>query len=246
MDIIPNEKNGIFQRREIKFMVSASQRVALEKVLSEHMVPDAYGESTIRNIYYDTADYRLIRRSLEKPVYKEKLRMRSYKTASGESKVFLELKKKYQSIVYKRRISLSLDDAERYMSGEIEMPDKSQIGREIDYFCKFYKGLRPSAFICYDRYAMFGRDDPSFRVTFDRNIRYRTRAMSLSQEPWGTDILPAGCSLMEVKTAEAIPLWLTKVMSEQHINQVSFSKYGEAYQQLCREIIEENGGFYCA
>ena len=94
-----------FERRELKYRITDAQRAALEAAFDARMVPDEHGESTICNIYYDTADYRLIRASLEKPAYKEKLRLRSYGVTEPGGEVFLELKKKYKGIVYKRRIT---------------------------------------------------------------------------------------------------------------------------------------------
>ena len=137
--------NNIFQRREVKYLLDAQQRTMVEDAFRSHMVPDEHGESTICNVYYDTPDYRLIRTSLEKPVYKEKLRMRSYGPAEAEGTVFLELKKKYKGVVYKRRVELKQRQAELYMQGGLVLPGDSQIGREIDWFCAFYRDLRPAA-----------------------------------------------------------------------------------------------------
>ena len=144
---------AIFERHEMKFLLNIGQRRFLERAIQDRMRPDEHGESTICNVYYDTTDYLLVRRSLERPVFKEKIRMRSYGPVCGNDSVFLELKKKYDGVVYKRRISLPLDLAEAYMHGEIAMPSDTQIGREIDWFCHSYRDLIPAAHISYDRNA---------------------------------------------------------------------------------------------
>ncbi|MBR6231412.1 MAG: polyphosphate polymerase domain-containing protein [Lachnospiraceae bacterium] len=223
---------NIFKRSEVKYLLTAEQRRAVEAVLKDHMIPDEHGESTIRNIYFDTPSWQLIRNSIEKPVYKEKLRMRSYKRTSESDKVFLELKKKYDGIVYKRRIEVREKDFADYLDGKREFPEKGQIADEIDYFCRFYKKLVPAVYLCYDRCALFDKDDESLRITFDRNIRWRTYGVSLTEEAGGTDILDEGMSLMEIKAADAMPLWLVKVLNENNIRKVSFSKYGTAYRQM--------------
>jgi hypothetical protein len=235
-------ENSIFQRREIKFLVDSRQRALLEQAFRGRMAPDPHGESTICNVYYDTPDYRLVRASLEKPVYKEKLRMRSYGRVQGEEPVFLELKKKYSGVVYKRRISLSQRDAAAYMAGLSPLPEDSQIGRELDYFRRFYEGLRPAVYLCYDRSAWFSSEDPNFRATFDTNIRWRTEDMSLCAPSGGEALLLPSQSLFEVKTADAIPLWLVEALDAGQIRQASFSKYGEAYKSICLERI----GVSCA
>jgi len=234
--------NNIFERHELKFLINEWQRRFLEQALRERIVPDSHGESTVCSVYYDTPDYRLIRSSLEKPVYKEKLRLRSYGPALPEEPVFLELKKKYRGIVYKRRISLTEREAADYLSGKAPLLEESQIGREIDYFLWFYRDLGPAMYLCYDRAAFFSREDPDLRVTFDKNIRWRTEDLCLAAKPGGTQLLGPGQSLMEIKAAYAVPLWLVRLLEEGEIRQVSFSKYGRAYLSMMQETDKESRG----
>ncbi len=229
--------NNVFERYEIKYLVSNRQRSILMNEMQRHMKPDAYGKSTICNIYYDTPDYYLIRHSLEKPVYKEKLRVRSYGTAASGDSVFVELKKKYQEVVYKRRISLPEREAMFYLGSDASGGLDGQIGSEIDYFRFFYKDLSPKVFISYDREAFYDKEDDSFRVTFDGNIMWRTSDLSLTKPPRGRKILPPDTSLMEVKTSGGIPLWMTSLLSENGIFKTSFSKYGRAYEALMEKSL---------
>ncbi len=235
-------ENSIFQRREIKFLVDARQRAILEQAFRGRMAPDPHGESTICNIYYDTPDYRLVRASMEKPVYKEKLRMRSYGRVSSGQSVFLELKKKYKGVVYKRRIEMAEREARLYMEDVIDLPEDSQIGREIDYFKRFYRGIRPAVYLCYDRSPWYCVEDPNLRATFDKRIRFRTEDMALTAAPGGQHLLLPHQSLFEIKTADAIPLWLVEALEDGEVRQASFSKYGEAYMN----IIKERAGVICA
>ena len=220
----------IFRRHELKYLVSDEQRSALEKAFADTMCPDPYGESTICSVYYDTPDFRLIRASLEKPVYKEKLRLRSYGPAAPETTVFLELKKKYETVVYKRRVTLTAEDAEACMTEGTPVPGDSQIGREIDYFRRFYRTLRPAMYLSCDRSAWFSQESRDLRVTFDRHIAWRREAMRLTAPAGGEELLPEGMSLMEVKAADAIPVWLASLMSRNGVRQTTYSKYGEAYR----------------
>ena len=234
--------NSIFQRKEIKFLTDPRQRALVERAFREHMAPDPHGESTICNIYYDTPDFRLVRASMAKPVYKEKLRMRSYGRVGPGDPVFLELKKKYKGVVYKRRIELEQHRAAAFMAGRAPLPEDSQIGREIEYFLRFYGELEPAVYLCYDRSAYFSREDPNLRATFDRDIRFRREDMSLLSRPGGQQLLLPGQSLLEVKAAGALPLWLAETLDRARIRQVSFSKYGEAYQIQQKE----RSGVTCA
>ncbi|MDC7224880.1 MAG: polyphosphate polymerase domain-containing protein [Spirochaetales bacterium] len=216
-----------FERKEMKYVLTAEQYDRLVGPIASRLLPDDHPRYTIRNLYLDTPDYRLIRRSLEKPVYKEKMRLRCY-GASGEPKrVFVELKKKYKGIVYKRRIKVSSGEALRVIRGESQ--GKGQVEREIEYFRKFYPDLKPVLFLSYDREAYRGRDEEELRLTFDRNIRWREEDLDLGSSCYGNTLLDKGQVLMEIKCAGALPLWLTKALGDQRIYRTSFSKYGRAY-----------------
>ena len=186
----------VFCRREIKYLITARQRQALEAAFAGHMKRDSFAHSSIRNIYYDTPDFRLIRRSLEHPVYKEKIRLRCY--GSGEGPVFLEMKKKFQGIVYKRRMALQRDQAEGFMAGRTGIPD-TQIGRELTYFRDYYQNLRPQLFLRYERDSWLGVEDPSLRITIDGDIYYRMTDLHLDAGENDQPILEPGMFLMEVK-----------------------------------------------
>ena len=231
----------VFCRKELKFLVDDAQRAALEQVFAEKMARDAFPHSAIRNIYYDTPDFRLIRRSLEGPVYKEKLRLRCY----GESRdVFLEVKKKYMGVVYKRRIALTQDRAEAFMAHAGTIPD-TQIGREMVYFRDFYQNLQPQVYLSYERDSWRCPADPGLRITLDNEIRFRLTGLHLDQPPSGQDILPEGLSLMEVKAENAIPLWLTELLAGLGIRKISFSKYGRAYEMaLLGKTYEYRGNYH--
>ena len=228
----------VFKRYEIKYMITLEQKAKVLDAIKSYMKLDKYGRTTIRNIYYDTDTYLLIRRSIEKPAYKEKLRIRSYGRAEPNSTVFVELKKKYKQVVYKRRISLPETEVIKWLSGEHHCEKYTQISEEVDYFLDYYKTLHPTVFLSYEREAFYAKDGSDFRVTFDDNILCRQEDLSLESEVYGTPILPEGMVLMEIKCSGGIPLWMTKILSEEHIYKTSFSKYGTAYQtmifpQLC-------------
>lgn len=222
----------VFKRYELKYLLTQAQKETALRAMQPYMTLDKYGRTTIRNLYYDTDSYLLIRRSIEKPAYKEKLRLRSYSRVDGESTAFVELKKKYKSVVYKRRISLPYAAATAWLSKE-KHPDKhTQIANEIDYFLDYYGSLHPTVFLSYVREAYYANDGSDFRVTFDDTILCRQNDLSLESEVYGTPILPEGMVLMEIKCSGGIPLWMTEVLSKEKIYKTSFSKYGTAYRTL--------------
>lgn len=230
--------NKVFCRREQKYMITAQQRQALEALLNEKMPPDKFPYSYVRSIYYDTPDRRIIRRSLEKPAYKEKIRLRCYGSVTDGSQVFLELKKKFKGIVYKRRVSLTLQEAEKYMADPEARLDAGQIGREIDYVKQFYPGLEPVVNLSYERLAW--RDaDKDLRVTVDWNVRASRTCLDMRKPPEGELLVPEDRALVEVKTARAMPLWLVEFINRNEIRKISFSKYGTVHLQTVREALEE-------
>ncbi len=221
-----------FRRYELKYLISQSQCEAIKAMMAPYMSVDQYGLSTIRNVYFDTDNYRLIRRSMEKPLYKEKLRLRSYRAVGAADDVFLELKKKYQSVVYMRRLFLPDQASMDSFALQLPLPLESLIGKEIEYFRAFYGDLRPTVFLSYDREAWYAKDGSDFRVTFDRNILYRRTDVSLQSDVCGVPILHPQQTMMEIKTSGGIPLWMTRALSAQKIYKTSFSKYGTAFTQM--------------
>ena len=230
---------AVFERYELKFLLTQAQKTAVLAAMAPRMELDGYGRTTIRNVYYDTDNFRLIRKSIENPGYKEKLRIRSYEKAGPDSPVFVELKKKYRSLVYKRRLSLPEQQAGAWLAGDHTVSDHSQIAREIDYFLDYYATLHPTVFLTYKREAYFSRGNGDFRVTFDDHILARTEDISLSSPLWGAPLLPEGLYLMELKCSGGIPLWMTTVLSREGIYKSSFSKYGTAYKTLIYPTLKE-------
>lgn len=222
----------VFKRYEIKYLITKQQKNTITDIMCKYMYGDEYGKNTLCNVYFDTDDYLLIRRSIEKPIYKEKLRIRSYGLASPESKVFVEMKKKYKSVVYKRRIAMKEAAAMHYVCNKIQSQKNTQITQELNYFLSLYEDLAPKVFLSYEREAFYAKDDVNFRITFDENILWRDYDLSLCSGIYGTSILPDEKVLMEIKTVGAIPLWMTHILTKNKIYKTSFSKYANAYKQL--------------
>ena len=229
----------VFKRYELKFLLTAEQKMRLLPEIKQHMQLDKFGRTLIKNLYFDTDTYRLIRRSLEKPDYKEKLRIRSYGVTTPDATVFVELKKKYDGVVYKRRMPMTEKAAMAWLCGEEDAPD-SQIAREIRYFAGFYETLHPTVYLSYEREAYYCKDGSDIRLTFDDNILCRQEELSLCGGNYGTPLLAGGQVLMEIKSPGGIPLWLTTLLSREKLYKTSFSKYGAAYQTIIFSKRKEN------
>lgn len=220
-----------FRRVEKKYAITKEKQAAMLARLAQQLVPDSHGNSTVCSLYLDTPDWRLIRGSIYAGAYKEKLRLRSYGTPDPKDPVFLEIKKKYKGIVYKRRVQLPLGKAMDYIHGG-EKPCTGQIMEEIDYAMHFYRSIQPSMLIACEREAYFGREDPGLRLTFDTNIRYRQKVLVLDGNKDGTCLLGPEQVLLEIKTGGAMPLWLTRALNELQIYPSRFSKYAKAYEAI--------------
>lgn len=223
-----------FKRKEIKYLINEHERAELQALLDEYMRPDEHGQSLLCNLYLDTPSSQLIRRSLEHPVYKEKLRLRTYGVAGAYTSAFVEIKKKYRGVVYKRRVASRYSDAMAAIA-EGHAPGEGQVASEITYMFAHYDNLAPRMYLAYEREAYFGKNNRDFRMTFDTNIVARTADLSLTVEPSGEELLPAGHILMEIKTAGGMPLWLTAYLSERNLRKTAFSKYGLAYSHQVLE-----------
>lgn len=224
-----------FNRYEIKYMLTEEQKKVFLEAMGDHLCHDRYGEYTICNIYLDTDDFYFIERSLEKPVYKEKLRVRSYGAADEDTRVFFEIKKKFRKVVYKRRITIPLAEAEEYIKNGTKPPSlegysDNQIFEEIDFLMKRY-APEPKLYLAYDREAYYLKEYPEMRITFDKNIRGRWDNLTLKFSD-DTELLRTGVdnySVMEIKCAGAMPKEYADILSGLKIYPVSFSKYGQIY-----------------
>ena len=234
---------SVFQRYELKYLLSRQQQEILLREMEAYMALDQYGKTVIRNVYYDTDHYLLIRRSIGKPAYKEKLRLRSYNQADQDSSVFVELKKKYDAVVYKRRLSMTERQAMDWLRGEEAYTPSSQISREIDYFRDFYGSLRPVVFLSYERHAYYAKDGSDFRVTFDDRLLCRETELTLTAPVYGAPLLPEDRVLMELKCSGGIPMWMTQILSREKIYKTTFSKYGTAYQTLIYPKLKEEASY---
>lgn len=223
----------LFNRRyEKKYMLTEETYAEFIKRVGDRLVPDKFANSFISNIYFDTPDFLLIRRSIDGPIYKEKFRVRTYGVPNDKTKTFCEIKKKYKGIVYKRRIDMSYVKAYDYAVNRVGIEKPSQISREIDWLLSYYEGIGPAMYISYERYSLAGTDESAARVTFDRNITWRTDDLDLRKGSYGKRLLPDGYVLMELKIPEAVPLWLSEILNDLHIYPISFSKYGNAYRDI--------------
>ena len=227
---VPQNIQRCFQRYEKKYLLNPEQYQKIRAGLAPYMEADEHGRYTICNLYYDTPDFQLIRASLDKPVYKEKLRMRSYGVPADGDSVFVELKKKYKGVVYKRRTVLEAGEALDYLAGRCSPRAKDQICREIDWFLGRYHPV-PQVFIAYDREALAGLEDRGLRVTFDIDLRWRDTALDLRSGDGGERITSRDQILMEIKIPGSAPVWLSRLLSENSVFPTSFSKYGVCYRE---------------
>ena len=228
------------KRYEVKYILNKEQVDGLKDLLKGHMEIDKYGLTSIASLYYDTTDYRLIRTSIEKPEFKEKIRLRSYGIAKENSTVFLELKRKAYGIVYKRRVATTQKEVNNFFNYAGDICADGQIAKEISYFRNYYEKLVPSCLIIYDRIAYFEQNG-DLRLTIDFNPRFRTSDLNLNTSMEGTSLLNDGYAILEVKVQEAMPIWLTRILDSLHIYKGSFSKYGEAYKRQVIDYLKKKG-----
>jgi hypothetical protein len=242
----------VFNRYEKKYIISDEVYQEIKPLLEKFMEVDDYSRDgdfyTICNIYYDTPDNEIIRKSVEKPAYKEKLRLRSYGVVDPKDEVYLELKKKFSGCVNKRRTAFRYEDACRYLETKqkpaIQRSMNAQILNEIDFLIQRYPKLQPVLYLSYDRIAMFGKADKDFRITFDTNILTRRYDLGLDYGIYGDLLLPDGLWIMEAKMNYAAPLWFARLLSKYKIYPISFSKYGTEYEKMILQDINGKSSDY--
>lgn len=224
-----NDAKLTFKRYEKKYRLSAEQYAALRERLDAYIQPDRFFASTVCSIYFDDETYRLIRHSIDTPNYKEKLRLRSYNVPDDSGEVFVELKKKLDGVVYKRRVGMTCEEAMEWLHGG-RPPRETQITREIDWFRRV-NTPSPKVFIACEREAYVAKDNPELRITFDRNLRWRNTELDLRCGSAGELLMQPGEVLMEIKIPGSAPLWLARMLSELAIFPTGYSKYGTCYRE---------------
>lgn len=223
-----NTSNCIFQRIEEKYFLNKKTKEKFFKNIKKYIAKDKYYESKILSIYFDNDNKDIVRRSLDKPIYKDKIRLRSYGIPSLNSDVFLEIKNKYEGVTGKRRVILKLSEFYDYFYNN-KISD-NQIMKEIDYLFKYYD-LKPNCFVGYDRISFVGKNDLGLRITVDSNLIGRTNDLKLESGSYGNKYFDEDIFIMEIKTLNSMPLWLTKELANLEIFPISFSKYGEIYMK---------------
>ena len=234
--VMCNTYQSVFARVEKKFILDAGQAAQIiQELRSRGFQEIAFGSPLIQSVYYDTPDYLLARRSIERPVYKEKLRLRAYGQPDANAPGYAEIKKKVNGIVYKRRVELPLMEAPAMLMQGCLPESTGQIGREINWFVRRYPGLSPAAMIAYERLPL-ELPEEGLRLTFDRNIRCRFDDFDLTHPAVGTPLLKPGQVLLEVKVPGAYPLWLVRLLNKVGARQSHFSKYGTAYTEYLSKV----------
>jgi len=230
---------SIFERYEKKYLITEQQHKALERTMSQHMVPDVHGTYLVQNLYYDTEHWDVIRASLDKPAYKEKMRLRCYGMANKHTDFFLELKKKYKGIVYKRRIAIPAQAPAESPIRTIVSKLHSQIAGELAFYLQA-NNVAEKIYISYRRTALAGLRDGGLRITFDTDILFRINNLRFADPHNGQCVLPDGKMLMEIKMLNGMPLWLAGALSENEIFPTNFSKYGVCYTAYIGKQIQNN------
>lgn len=237
----------VFSRYELKFGINSKQYGAVLNEIEGRMTSDAHSRGgayyTISNIYYDTPDNRLISAALNHDGdYRYKLRLRTYDPS--QQTAFLEIKKKFRGLTGKRRTAMYIDDvnpmliqgvfpkAQPFMNMQVTN-ELYRIGRVLT--------LEPKAVISYDRRAYFGTgSEGDLRITFDRGIRARRSGLDLRLGSGGEPLTDPDFYIMEVKVEHGVPMWVAKMLSDNEIRRIKFSKYGTEYKKY---IINSRGAF---
>lgn len=220
-----------FRRQEKKYLLTEEQRLAFEERIKPYVVEDEYGRYTLSNLYFDDDCFESIRKSMEKPIFKQKMRLRAYGTPAPDDRVYWELKKKYDKVGYKRRMATTPREMEDYLTHGTPLSDTGQTFKELDYVLKT-RHLRPRIYLAYDRVAYYDKENPEVRITFDENIRYRWDRLDLTLGDEGCTLYDLeGMYLLELKVNGGMPLWLVHILTDLKLYPISFSKYGKIYEK---------------
>lgn len=229
----------VFNRYELKYIVNKALYKELLQALQGHVFMDKHGDQDgyymVMNLYYDTADHLFFNETVNRQQFRQKLRLRGYNHINRDSNVFLEIKKKYRGVVYKRRTLLKLPEAYAFLADTLSKKDYSlydasntQILGEVDFLKQFYQ-LEPKVIVSYDRQAFQGIHEEDLRVTFDRNLLKRETDLRIESRSDGELFMDPSLYVLEVKVNDRIPLWLSHILNDFQCWRQGYSKYTSSY-----------------
>lgn len=224
-----------FNRFELKYALPIQAVPRIKEAILKYALPDPFGDGEGRylltSLYYDSPAYTFFWEKIDGIKYRRKLRMRWYETEPclrKDSTVFLEIKQRVDRVTQKKRLPLRYEEALSFCSEGIipghEGEDKATVD-EIYSLLKLYD-LKPKVITTYARQAFVGTDyDLGLRITFDSHVTYRTRNLDLDGGSYDGFIVPPDLVIMEIKTNERVPFWITELVSEKELKLIRVSKY---------------------
>lgn len=240
--VMPQCSQTAERRGELKYLMTEEVYRMFRAASQEYLEPDSFACSLVSSLYLDNDDNAIIRRSLEKPPYKEKLRIRTYVDEPGPGDTcFFEIKKKFKGTVFKRRVEMTLGEALSFCRNG-KRPEETltalsdadrrtalQILQEIEWLFMLYGDLRPSFLVSCKRLSLKEKTTDSLRITFDRDLRWSfDRQREFLGSATNALIDPAS-RIMEIKSTKGMPFWLIEVLNELELRPQSFSKVGKSY-----------------
>lgn len=232
---VKNDKTRNFNRFELKYLLPIEHAGEFKKAIKSFLHVDSFGEEgqyALTSLYYDTPDHRFYWEKIDGIKVRRKLRIRHYETRDAitpETPVFVEIKKRIDRVIIKKRAKMPYKDAvnlcnEGIMPAKFDPKDKKTL-EEVQSMFHTYP-LRPTLITSYFRHALIGTHyDLGLRVTFDTNIRFRDHDLDLTSKNRGKFIIPPNIALMEIKANGAIPYWLTEMIGAHNIRLIRVSKY---------------------
>lgn len=235
----------VFNRFEKKYVLSIDvyheilDKLLLKMNLDKNNVDEFM---KVQSIYFDTDNNDYIRNSISKPYYKEKIRIRGYNFIDSDSELFLEVKRKIDGKVNKRRTNIKLSDIDNLIENNtIEYNNEymnKQVLNEINYILN-RDHLLPKLFVSYERCALVDNHS-DLRITFDKNITGSSNKISFNIKT-DQQLLNSKLMIMEVKTCYGMPRWLLEIIENNDIKKASFSKYGTSYKN---ELLKRKDNIY--
>lgn len=230
-----------FNRWELKYVVKCRARDALLPIIQGHMSPDREGRPDgvyrVTSLYWDTQDYHSYRAKLDGINFRRKLRIRRYGALETQcAAAMVEIKQRINRATQKRRVSLSYAEAFALCEGTMparvgELRDR-QVAEEV-VFLSGAQQLRPACVVSYERRAFVGSAyEPGLRITFDRDLCVGQPGGGLGPLRGARRFLPADVLILEVKSNEVVPLWVSRMLAAEGCALVRYSKYCSGLARL--------------
>jgi hypothetical protein len=216
-------------RHELKHFINYSDYLQIKNRLKfiaslDKFADSKTGQYKIRSLYFDNIYDKILLEKLNGVDKREKFRIRLYN--DDTSFIRLEKKSKQNGLCQKLNASITKDECNLIITGDLEWIKETNSPLLMDFYCKSkYQLLKPMTIVDYTREAYLYKIG-NVRITFDMNVRSGIYSKNIFDENLPVvDPIKDNSIILEVKYDEFLPEIISNVIQTNNKQATAISKY---------------------